>query len=45
MTIARITRVRRPPATSTVPALQTPVALLYVPWLGVSDTKVRPAGS
>jgi hypothetical protein len=29
----------------TVPTLQAPVALLYVPWLGVADTKVSPAGS
>src|SRR5262249_20874774 len=24
--------------------VQTPVVLLYVPWLGVADTKVSPAG-
>src|SRR5262249_27255043 len=29
----------------TVPAAQTSVALLYVPWLGVADTKLSPAGS
>src|SRR5205823_4483798 len=28
-----------------VPALQTPVAEVYVPWLGVAETKVRPVGS
>src|SRR5262245_54020042 len=29
----------------TVPAVQTPVVLLYVPWLGLAETKVSPAGS
>src|SRR4029077_20057471 len=28
----------------TVPTVQIPVPLLYVPWLGVADTKVKPAG-
>src|SRR5262245_52382364 len=29
----------------TVPTFQIPVALLYVPWLGVAETKARPGGS
>ena len=28
-----------------VPTVHTPVPLLYVPWLGLEETKVRPAGS
>jgi hypothetical protein len=29
----------------TVPTFHTPVAAVYVPWLAVADTKLRPAGS
>src|SRR5438132_4109080 len=29
----------------TVPTLHRPVPLLYVPWLGAADTKLRPAGN
>src|SRR5438105_4458249 len=32
-------------AVETVPTFQRPVALLYDPWLGLADTKLRPAGS
>ena len=28
----------------TVPTVQSPVALLYVPWLGTADTNDTPAG-
>ena len=34
----------RAAAVSTVPTVQRPVTGSYVPWLGVADTKVRPAG-
>src|SRR5437588_302259 len=34
----------RGPAVSTVPTFQTPVPLVYVPWLVVADRNVRPAG-
>src|SRR5262249_14880957 len=30
--------------TATVPAIHTPVAGLYVPWLDVAETIVRPTG-
>src|SRR5262245_33327369 len=43
-TVAVMDRVWRTPAL-TVPTAQVPVALVYVPWLGVADTKVSPAGS
>ncbi len=43
-TVAWTTSVAGEP-TLTVPTLHSPVAGLYVPWLGVSETNDRPAGS
>src|SRR5262245_15472345 len=43
-TLARICRVWGV-AVFTVPTVHTPVPLSYVPWLGVADTNVKPAGS
>src|SRR5262245_58259533 len=43
-TTAWISRVRGL-AVVTVPTVQTPVLLLYVPWLGAADTNVSPIGS
>ena len=43
-TVAWITSVAGEP-TLTVPTLQSPVAGLYVPWLGEAETNDRPAGS
>src|SRR5437899_10727032 len=34
----------RATAVFTVPTLHRPVPLLYAPWLGVAETKVKPAG-
>src|SRR5437870_13884583 len=31
-------------AVSTFPTVHRPVPLLYAPWLGVAETKVKPAG-
>src|SRR5437764_1334736 len=33
------------PAVVTVPTLHAPVPAMYVPWLGVAETNVRPAGN
>ncbi len=30
---------------ATVPTTQAPVALVYVPWLGLPETNASPAGS
>src|SRR5207302_6925608 len=44
VTVAVMVSVSEAPL-ATAPMFQTPVPLLYVPALGVADTKVNPAGS
>src|SRR5262245_6636585 len=43
VTVATIWSVALPPL-RIVPTVQTPVVLLYAPWLGVAVTSVSPAG-